>query len=137
MAVQWLRISASNSRGSGLISWTGFHGLKFHMPCSRAERKLNVTTQRTGTEKWKYLVHGPYNIYEGHAWVLSHVQLCDPLPTRLLCSWGFPGKNTGVGCHFLPQGIFSTQGSNPYLLHLLHWQADSLPLSHLGTEYEK
>ena len=48
-------------------------------------------------------------------------------PTRLLCPWDSPGKNTGVGCHFLLQGIFPTQGSNPYLLHLLHWQADSSP----------
>ena len=32
-------------------------------------------------------------------------------PTRLLCPWDFPGKNTGVGCHFLLQGIFLTQGS--------------------------
>ena len=32
-------------------------------------------------------------------------------PTRLLCPWDFPGKNTGVGCHFLLQGIFPTQGS--------------------------
>ena len=46
----------------------------------------------------------------------------------LLCPWDSPGKNTGVGCHFLLQGIFLTQGSNPRLLHLLHWQADSLPL---------
>ena len=38
-------------------------------------------------------------------------------PTRLLCPWGSPGKNTGVGCHFLPRGIFLTQGSNPGLLH--------------------
>ena len=34
---------------------------------------------------------------------------------------------------FLFQGIFPTQGSNPHLLHLLHWQADSLPLVHLGS----
>ena len=40
----------------------------------------------------------------------------------------FPGKNTGVGCHFLLQGIFPTQGSNMRLLCLPHWQADSLPL---------
>ena len=39
----------------------------------------------------------------------------------------FPGKNTGVGCCFLLQGIFPTQGSNSYFLHFLHWQADSLP----------
>ena len=38
----------------------------------------------------------------------------------------FPGKNTEVGCHFLFQGIFQTQRWN---LCLLHWQADSLPLS--------
>jgi len=45
-------------------------------------------------------------------------------PTRLLCPWDCPGKNTGVGCHFLLQRIFLTQGSN---LHLPHWQVDSLP----------
>ena len=43
------------------------------------------------------------------------------------CPWDFPGKNTGAGCHFLLQGIFVTWGSNPWLLH---WQVDSLPLSH-------
>ena len=41
---------------------------------------------------------------------------------------GFPGKNTGVGCHALLQGIFLTQRWNPHLLRLLHWQAGSLPL---------
>ena len=55
-------------------------------------------------------------------------------PTRLLCPWDFPGKSTGVGCHFLLQGIFSTQGSN---LRLLHCQADSLPMSHLGSPKNK
>ena len=54
-------------------------------------------------------------------------------PARLLCPWNFPGKNTGVGCHFLLQGIFPTQGSKPCLFHLLHWQADSLPLHHLRS----
>ena len=36
-------------------------------------------------------------------------------PTRLLCPWDLPGKNTGVGCSFLLQGIFPTQGANPAL----------------------
>ena len=36
-------------------------------------------------------------------------------PTRLLCLWGSPGKNTGVGCHALLRTIFPTQGSNPGL----------------------
>ena len=38
-------------------------------------------------------------------------------PTRLLHPWDFPGKNTGVGCHFLLQEIFLIQGLNPGLLH--------------------
>ena len=38
-------------------------------------------------------------------------------PTRLLHPWNFPGKRTGVGCHFLLQGIFPTQESNPSLPH--------------------
>ena len=38
-------------------------------------------------------------------------------PARLLCPWDFPGKNTGVGGHFLLQRIFPTQGSNSGLLY--------------------
>ena len=53
-------------------------------------------------------------------------------PTRLLCPWDSPGKHTGVGCHFLLQGIFPTQRSN---LHLLPWWADSLPRGHLGRPF--
>ena len=45
-------------------------------------------------------------------------------------SMGFPGKNTGVGCHFLLQGIFPTQGMNLHLLHPLHWQGGSLSQHH-------
>ena len=51
------------------------------------------------------------------------------MPTSLFCPRDLPGKNSkkrGVCCHCLLQGIFPTQGSNP---HLLHWQADSLPLT--------
>ena len=71
-----------------------------------------------------------------YACMLNHSVMSDSLqhhglqPSRLLCPWDFPGKNTGVGCHFLLQGIFPTQGSN---LCLLRWQEDSLPLSHLGS----
>ena len=53
-------------------------------------------------------------------------------PTRLLCPWNFPGKNTEVDCHFLLQG-FPTQGSNPHLLSLLYRHTGSLPLCHLGS----
>ena len=60
-------------------------------------------------------------------------------PAKLLCPWDSPGKNTGVGSHFLLQGIFPTQGSNLSFLHLLHWQANSLPQRHRkapNTDYE-
>ena len=50
-------------------------------------------------------------------------------PGHLCPSWNFPGKNTGVGCHFLLQRIFPAQGWNPHLLCLLHWQVDSLLLA--------
>ena len=63
--------------------------------------------------------------------------LCHPMDrlkiARLLWPWNPPGKNTGVDCHFLLQGIFPTQGSNPCILHPLQQQADSLPLGHLGS----
>ena len=55
-------------------------------------------------------------------------------------SWNFPGKNSGAGCHFLLQGIFLTQGLNPHLLYLLlllHWQADSLPLALPGKSHNR
>ena len=42
---------------------------------------------------------------------------------------GFSRQNTGVGCYFILQGIFPTQGLNP---RLLHWQADSLPQAPTG-----
>ena len=49
-------------------------------------------------------------------WTVAH---------QALLSMGFPGRSTGVGCHFLLQGIFPTQELKP---RLLCWQADSWPL---------
>ena len=54
---------------------------------------------------------------------------------RLLCPKNFPSKNPGVNCHFLLQGIFPTQVLNPRLLHLLHWQVDSLPMHYLRNPW--
>ena len=47
------------------------------------------------------------------------------------------GKNTGVSCHDLLQGIFPTQEMNLHLLGLLHWQAGSLPLAPPARPNEK
>ena len=65
----------------------------------------------------------------------SCLPLCDPIDYStpgFLYPWDSPGKNTGVGCHALLQGIFPTQGSNLHPLHLLRWQAGSLPLAPPG-----
>ena len=48
-------------------------------------------------------------------------------PARLLCPWDSPGRNTGVDCHSLLQGIFPAQGSN---LGLLHCRWILYPLNH-------
>jgi len=53
-------------------------------------------------------------------WPLSCLTLCDPMKCSLLGSSVYgdsPGKNNGMGCHALFQGIFPTQGSNPGLQH--------------------
>ena len=62
-----------------------------------------------------------------YVYVLSHSVATDSLrlyrpyvACQAPLAWNSPGKNTGVGCHALLQGIFLTQGSNPHLLYLLH-----------------
>ena len=52
-------------------------------------------------------------------WIVAH---------KAPLSMVFPDKNTGVGCHFLLQGIFQTQEWNLHFLCLLHWQKGSLAL---------
>ena len=59
------------------------------------------------------------------AWTIAHQA---PLSTR------FPRQEYWSSCYFLLQGILLTQGLNPCLLGLLHWQVDSLPLCHLGSQ---
>ena len=81
------------------------------------------------TQCWKGLFQGVSKPHWCcfHVWSLllghfSHIRLFATLwtePTRLLCPWNSSGKNTAVGCHFLLQGMFPTQGSNPCFLGLL------------------
>ena len=62
----------------------------------------------------------------------SHVRVCNPMdcsPPGSSVHGDSPGKNTGVGFHFLFQGVFLTQRSNLRSLCPLHWQVDSLPLA--------
>ena len=94
----------------------------------KVEKALNLYNLRERPHSHNFYyslllyVHGCSVVYDS---------FCDPMDYSLHGSsvHDFPGKNTGVGCHFLLQGIFPTQGWN---WHLLHWQMDSLPLSQLG-----
>ena len=71
--------------------------------------------------------------------VCSVTHLCPTLCSPMDCTppassvHGIVGKNIGMGCHFLLQGIFPTQAWNPRLLCPLHWQAYSLPPVPLGN----
>ena len=78
---------------------------------------------------------------------VSHSVVSDSLrphglePTRLLCPWNSPGKNTGVVSHFFLRGIFLTQGSNLGLLHcrqiLYHLSYQGSPLLSVGATIMK
>ena len=72
-------------------------------------------------EAWRAIIH---RVTKSRTQLSNWTELnCATKPARLLCPWDFLSKNTGVGCHFLLQGILPTQGSN---LNLLHSQADPL-----------
>ena len=92
--------------------------------------KQNQVERRNTCEKYQW--------FSWYAFALSHfsyVQLFvthGQSLTRLLCPWDSPGKDTGVGCHSLLQGIFPTQGSK---LHLLHWQVSSLSVGPPGKPF--
>ena len=84
---------------------------------------LNYNCKKPSSQKFTYLCFRrmfPYVL--GHSVASDSLQPHELQPSRLLGSWNFPGKYTGVGCHFLLQGIFLTQRLNP---GLPHWQADS------------
>ena len=81
---------------------------------------------RRNLEWWPFLTNG---FQLSHALESSGVCVCvyvhsvvsdslqpHGLPTRLLCPWDFPGKNTGIGCYFLLEWLFLTQGLNPCLI---------------------
>ena len=77
-------------------------------------------------------------------WRVSCSVMSDSLWTRGLYPPGAsvhgdsPGKNTGVGCHALLQGIFPTQGSNPGLLHyrqILYWLSPMCQTLNMGRPW--
>ena len=96
----------------------------------------------TDREAWRAIVHGVSRIQYHLAtkqqikkikmWYYSCRTLCNPVD-RSLCPENSPGRNTGMGCHFLLQGIFPTQG---WSLGLLHCRQMLYHLSHQGNPYQ-
>ena len=111
---------------------------------SRTAVRLLRTYPSSGNEKMERCWQGcgatwnPRRCWQQNARSCSVTQLCltlcDPLTIahQAPLSMGFPRWEYRSGCPFLLQGIFLMSGSNPCLLWFLHWQADSLPLSHQG-----
>ena len=89
-----------------------------------------LTRKKQFREKFIVLVNCVHEIASGMS---DSLRLYGWLPARLLCPWDSLGKNTGVGCHALLQGIILTQGLNLHLLRLLHWQVRSLSLVPPGS----
>ena len=100
----------------------------FYLLASRNFHLIAINENQTKTNcSWYYCVGSITSIVADSfatPWTI------DP---RLLCPWDSPGRNTGVGCQSLLQGIFLTQVSNLCLLCLLHCRWILYPLSHVGS----
>ena len=104
---------------TSLVLWPNIQCMRLNIPC--ALKRINILLLYVECQSNVYQFNSNHSMC---VHTFSHILLFVGC-ARLLCPWYFPGKNTGVGCHFLLQEIFPTQGSNPHLLCLLHWQADS------------
>ena len=82
--------------------------------------------------RWLLVLLVRVQVFSGSV-VSNSLQVHGLQPDRLLCPWDFSCRKSGVCCHFLLQGIFLTQGPNPYLLCLLHCTQVLYPLSHQGS----
>ena len=112
------------------IHWTPWPGPV--LPAVKEKLEVYARCQLNATYQWEIIME--IYIYTHMCMHAKSLHLCPALwkphglyPTRLLCPWDSPGKNSGVGCHALLQRTFLTQGLNLRLspLHLLHWQEGS------------
>ena len=117
--LEW--IAVPSSRGS---SWSrDWTHVSLHLLCWQAGSLPLVPPGKSWHAADALYIFAEWMKVKCESESVSHTVMSDSLwrhellPARLLCPWNYPGKNTGVGCHSLLQGIFSTQGSNPGLLH--------------------
>ena len=86
----------------------------FHYAFCLHVHSQGLSLEKSGPEQVD--LSGNLSEYVSHSVVPDSLQLHGLQPTRVVCPWNFPGKDTGVGGHFLLQVIFLAQGSNPVLL---------------------
>ena len=117
----WIFIGKTDAEAETPVFWPPDGKDLTHLKRPWCWERLKVGGERRTKDEmvgWHHRLNG----YE-RKWKWSRSVMSDSLPphglwpTRLLCPWSSPGKNTGVDCHFLLQGNFLTQGSNPRLLH--------------------
>ena len=90
------------------------HGLNPTNVSSKGETDLtDVMKQRISRQEINLALSKVKSLSRARLFATPRIVAC----TKLLHPRDFPGKSTGVGCHFLLQGIFPTQGSNPGLSH--------------------
>ena len=86
--------------------------------CNRTNHtKISVSSFSLGFWREGFLLTGWSEVKWSRSVVSDSLQAYELQHTGLLRPWDFPGKSTGVGCHFLLQRIFQTQGSNQGLPH--------------------
>ena len=128
--------------GRALAGMSGEWGVRVEIGVSGAKllasrAKSLLTCGRTEQINRYIAVNGNQDTYCQSSLRRSVMSLFEtPWTVAHQAPWNSPGKNTGVGCHALLQGIFLTQGSNPGLLHfgkiLYHLSHQGSPVSEKG-----
>ena len=117
--------------------------LAWRSPMDRGARQATVHgVAKSRTRLSDFHFHFPLSVSIYVTYCCLVTQSCPIICKTMDCSLpgssvhgDFTGKNTRMGCHALLQEIFPTQGSNPHLSHLLHWQVGSLPLALPGKHW--
>ena len=136
---------------TGIFYLRGQVGLKFH-PWGWLTKSSELEGNTRQVNQMKHIDHGAQAVKDAEAVTflcvcVSHSVMSDSSRphglqlSRLLCPWDSPGKNNGVGYHFLSQWTFPTQRLNPDLPHcrqiLYHQSHQGSPIIFLQEKKKK